>query len=183
MSDFFVALVPERIFIQPAEQAAMEKRMGEWKQENGWIETQKSDCTLGGEAGWRFTPSGSRHIADEDYSDLLTCGFGVEKHEGKGVFTNLEGGLEAALCPVCGENVEEQFYDMVGDWNAAEGSPPVTCPQCGAASDIREYRLEPQWGFSQIGFEFWNIGELVPEFVEEFVAVLGEPVRVVWAHL
>lgn len=183
MSDFFVTLVPERIFIPQAEQAAMERRMVAWMQENGWLEKEKSDCTLDGDGGWRFTPAGSRHIADEDYSTLLTYGFCVKTYEGKGVFTNLEGGLEEALCPACGENIEEDFYDMVGDWAMAEGSPPLTCPCCGAASDIREYRLDPPWGFSQIGFEFWNIGDIDPEFTAEFASVLGEPVRVVWAHL
>lgn len=183
MGDSHITLVPERFDIAPAEQAFMETRMVGWMQKNGWIEKEKSDCVLSSEAGWRFTPSGSLHMTGEPEKRLLTYGFRVEKHAGKGVFTNLEGGLESACCPACGKDVERYFYDMVGEWYEADGFPPVQCPLCGVASDIRAYRLDPLWGFSQIGFEFWNTGPLRPEFVEEFTAMLGEPVRVVWAHL
>lgn len=186
MGDHFLTLTPERLDIQPPEQDAMEKRVVEWMQKHGWVEKEKSDCTFKEGGGWRFTPSGAEHIADERGRGLSIYGFNVEKFDGKrgkGVFTNLEGGLEAAYCPACGGNVETQFYDMVGGWCAAEGFPPVKCPLCGAESGIQDYRCEPPWGFSQIGFQFWNIGEITPEFLEEFAAMLGEPVRVVWASL
>lgn len=183
MGDSYITLVPERAGIDPAEQAAMEKRMVGWMQENGWIERKKSDCVFTEGGGCRFTPSGSLHMAGGTDRGLSTYGFGVQKHDGKGVFTNLEGGLESAHCPACGKDVERYFYDMVSDWYEADGFPPVKCPLCGAASDIRNYRLDPLWEFSRIGFEFWNMGPLTPEFVEEFTAMPGEPVRVVRAHI
>ena len=72
---------------------------------------------------------------------------------------------------------------MTEEWFTDEGNHPVPCPGCGESFDIRDYLLEPAWGFSQIGFTFWNLSDMTEEFVAEFAAVLGEPVRVVWAHL
>ena len=67
--------------------------------------------------------------------------------------------------------------EMVETWYSAEGYPPVPCPQCGAASEIRDYKMDMPWGFSQIAFAFWNtVGDLSQEFMDEFAAELGEPV-------
>ena len=63
---------------------------------------------------------------------LSTYGFGVQKHDGKGVFTNLEGGLESAHCPACGKDVERYFYDMVSDWYEADGFPAEVVDTVGA---------------------------------------------------
>lgn len=181
MGDYATYLVPERCRIDAPEREELARRMVDWLQDKGWIEREKSECVLSGDGnGWRFTPEGARHMADADHEDLVTYGFCVETHETKGVFTNYEGGLESARCPVCGAEIVEDFYDLVEAWYMAEDWPPVTCPVCGKASDIRTFMLEPTWGFSQIGFGFWNLHEdLTEDFVAEFSAVLGEPVRVV----
>lgn len=184
MGDSSITLVPERIFIEPAERDEMENRITAWMIGNGWIEPEISDCVLSEGGGRRITRKGNTHISGcaPDHN-LSVNGFCVEKFDGKNVFTNLEGGLESAVCPSCGENVEEQFYDMTGAWFTGEGNMPVPCPCCKKSADIREYILEPPWGFSQIGFTFWNLWDMTEEFAVEFAAALGEPVRVVRAHL
>ena len=150
MSDSSTTLVPERIFIEPAEREQMEKRITSWMIEKGWIEAEISDCVLSEGGGRRITRKGNTHISGcEPDHDLAVNGFCVEQFDGKNVFTNLEGGLESAVCPGCGEDIGEEF---------------------------------PPWGFSQIGFTFWNLSDMTDEFVAEFAAVLGEPVQVVWAH-
>lgn len=184
MGDSSITLVPERIFIEPAEQDEMENRITAWMIRNGWIEPEISDCVLSEGGGRRITRKGNTHISGcaPDHN-LSVNGFCVEKFDGKNVFTNLEGGLESAVCPSCKENVGEQFYDMTGEWFTGEGNMPVSCPCCKKSADIREYILEPPWGFSQIGFTFWNLWDMTEDFAAEFAAVLGEPVRAVWAHL
>lgn len=185
MGDSFIALVPERYGISPAEQDEMEKRMVRWMQQEGLVEKEKSDCILScDEDGYRFTPQASMRIAGEEFRQMSTYGFRVQKSgRQKFVFTNYEGGLEAAWCPVCEKNIVNHFYEMVEGWYNAAGYPSVKCPLCATASDIRSYRLDPQWGFSEIGFEFWNLGELLDVFVDEFAEKLGEPIRYIWAHL
>ena len=184
MSDSSTTLVPERIFIAAAEREQMEKRITSWMIEKGWIEPEISDCVLSEGGGRRITRKGNTHISGcEPDRGLAVNGFCVEQFDGKNVFTNLEGGLESAVCSGCGEDIGEEFYDMTEAWFSGEDNPPVPCPCCGESFDIRDYVLEPPWGFSQIGFTFWNLWDMTDEFVEEFAAVLGEPVQVVWAHL
>ena len=184
MSDSSVTLVPERIFIEPAERDEMEKRITSWLIEKGWIEPDISDCALCESGGRRITREGNTHISGcEPDHDLAVNGFCVEQFDAKNVFTNLEGGLESAVCPQCGEDIVEQFYDMTEQWFTDEGNPLIPCPSCGKSSDIREYILDPPWGFCQIGFVFWNLWDITDEFIAEFTSVLGEPVRVIWAHL
>ena len=155
MSDSSVTLVPERIFIEPAERDEMEKRITSWLIEKGWIEPDISDCVLCESGGRRITREGNTHISGcEPDHDLAVNGFCVE-----------------------------QFYDMTEQWFTDEGNPLISCPSCGKSSDIREYILDPPWGFCQIGFVFWNLWDITDEFIAEFTSVLGEPVRVIWAHL
>lgn len=155
MSDSSVTLVPERIFIEPAERDEMEKRITSWLIEKGWIEPDISDCALCESGGRRITREGNTHISGcEPDHDLAVNGFCVE-----------------------------QFYDMTEQWFTDEGNPLISCPSCGKSSDIREYILDPPWGFCQIGFVFWNLWDITDEFIAEFTSVLGGPVRVIWAHL
>lgn len=189
MSDSFNVIVPERFTFTTQELTKLEKRMIGWMQTNGWIEKKKSDCVYNKDKGWRFTPDGAKHMAKNgEYLDYLgygaIYGVSVEKLDGlKGIFTNMEGGLESAVCPACAKDVLKDIYDMISDWANAKEYYPLKCPQCGAASDIRDYKLYPPWGFSQLGFEFWNLGIIDPDFVREFSTELGEPVRVVWGTL
>lgn len=104
--------------------------------------------------------------------------------EGKGLFPCDGGEPGEVICPQCGADVAEHFMEMVETWYLAEGYPPVPCPQCGAASEIRDYKMDMPWGFSQIAFAFWNtVGDLSQEFMDEFAAELGEPVRRIYIKI
>lgn len=183
MSNSFNIIVPERFTFSQQELVEIENRMIGWMQENGWIEKEKSDCALNEDKGWRFTEAGAAHMAanGEYRAPLDPYGVSVEKYDGwKGLFTNMEGGLENAVCPLCGKDILDNAYDMISTWFNAKEYYALKCPQCCGSFDIREFRLYPPWGFSQLGFEFWNLGIIDQNFVDEFSAKLGEPVRVVW---
>ena len=113
MSDSSTTLVPKRIFIEAAEREQMEKRITSWMIEKGWIEPEISDCVFSEGGGHRITREGNTHISGcEPDHNLAINGFCIEQFDGKNVFTNLEGGLESAVCPGCGEDIGEEFYDM-----------------------------------------------------------------------
>lgn len=148
----------------------------------------------------QLTPKGMLEVYGSGGPDAVSRPFSVESWleekgalggvavevvaEGKGVFTSLGAGLDEVTCPKCGASIVEQFVEMVATWCTAEGYPLVPCPECGAASEIRDYKMSMPWGFSQIGFAFWNtVGDLSEDFVAEFAAELGEPVRRVFLKL
>lgn len=186
MSDSFNIIVPERFTFSQQELAELENRMIGWMQKNGWIEREKSDCVPNEDKGWRFTEAGAaRMAANGEYrAPHDPYGVRVEKYDDcKGLFTNLDGGLDSAVCPLCGKDILNDAYDMIFDWANAKEYSLLKCPQCGGSFDIRDFKLYPPWGFSQLGFEFWNLGIMDQDFVDEFSAKLGEPVRVVWGTL
>ncbi len=148
----------------------------------------------------QLTPKGMLKVYGSGGPDAVSRPFSVESwreeqgafggvavevfEEGKGIFTSHGAGLDEVLCPKCGANIVEHFMEMVETWYTAEGYPPIPCPECGAASEIRDYKMDIPWGFSQIGFAFWNtVGDLSEDFVAEFAAELGEPVRRVYVKI
>lgn len=148
----------------------------------------------------QLTPKGMLEVYGSGGPDAVSRPFSVEAWleaqgtfggvaveviaEGKGLFPCYGGGPDEMICPKCGADVAEHFMEMVEAWYWAEGYPPVPCPECGAASEIRDYEMDMPWGFSQIAFAFWNtVGALSEDFVDAFAAELGEPVRRLYIKL
>ncbi|WP_022655670.1 hypothetical protein [uncultured Desulfovibrio sp.] len=152
-------------------------------QERGWIEREKSDTVFTERDGGVLRRSGSLRMAGDTDRSLSTCGFGIQKHDGKDVFTNLEGGLKSAHCPTCGKDVERYFYDMGRRlvWGGRFSACKMSVVRCGVR--YPEPQADTLWEFSRIGFEFWEMEPLRPEFVKEFTPMPGEPVGVVRAHI
>lgn len=187
-------LVPERAYIPPEEAREAGRKMLRWMRDNGWIEKTSRGKTYDGE-GYAFTDAAEALVTPRDRPRLfparstvynlpggphITFAFSVVS-DGKEVFHPMEGaGETVAHCPACKKELElGTFGDMINVWFTSDNNPPVPCPLCGAEHDINAYRLDPQWGFSTLGFGFFDIYELSPEFIAAFGAELGEPVRLV----
>ena len=59
-------------------------------------------------------------------------------------------------------------------------SDNITCPLCKIANDIHQFEFTPEWGFSDLGFTFWNLAVLKPSFINEFSQRLSCDVSVVF---
>ncbi len=59
----------------------------------------------------------------------------------------------------------------------------MTCPLCHVAMDIHQFTFSPDWGFSDLGFTFWNWPGLTDEFIAEFKKKLGCDISIVYAHI
>lgn len=163
-----------------------------------WMRKQ-GDLT-GPEDRPQLTPKGILEVYGSGGPDAVSRPFSVEAWleeqgalggvavevitEGKGLFPCYGGGPDEVICPKCGADIAEHFMEIVETWYWAEGYPPVPCPECGAASEIRDYKMDMPWGFSQICFAFWNtVGDLSEDFAAEFATELGESVRLVYIKL
>ena len=93
----------------------------------------------------------------------------------------MRAGWKSACCPICEEDIGEGFFEVVAAWNTDEDWTRAVCPACGRSFRHNGLAGSNQpGGFSQIGFAFWGLNaELTEDFVDEFAAELGEPVRVV----
>ncbi|WP_049847842.1 hypothetical protein [Trabulsiella odontotermitis] len=191
MSDSFTIIVPERVMIPEEEARALGKRMLSWLREKAWVGSPLPGCILTRELGYRLTKKTAEIILPEDlplftwvadHCDQQVYGYlAIDvADELKVVHHSGQGGIVSATCPVCGQEIGEQYYDLIETWWNAEGNDDVICPQCQQSSPLPAFKSEPVWGFSNLSFQFWNINARFSDhFLAVFAKELGEPVRVV----
>lgn len=94
------------------------------------------------------------------------------------VFHTGQFGLETLECPSCKEDIPAEDWEFLSEWDSGE-SDNLTCPLCGVATEIHSYKFDPNWGFSDLGFVFWNWPEFRTSFIEDFKRMLNCEIDVV----
>jgi hypothetical protein len=79
-------------------------------------------------------------------------------------------------------DISKEDSDFLNEW-ASASSNNLTCPLCNVSTEIHEFRFDPQWGFSDLGFTFWNWTQLKDEFIALFKQKLGCEIDIVYGHL
>ena len=180
MSDSNISIVP-KIFPYPNKHEKV-KEILEWLMAENIIETTLSDCLLGASNGYAIS-IGAKNITNfpaELPFDLITNG--LEIISSKQVFHTGEHGIDELICPQCNEDIVFEEWDLE-PWVQNE-SIGITCPNCGSTSSIYDFIFEPEWGFSDLGFTFWNWPENInDDFIEAFKVKLGCEIAVVYQHL
>ncbi|WP_250534834.1 hypothetical protein [Caballeronia sp. AZ10_KS36] len=180
MSDISISIVPRQSTYPEPEKKA--KEILAWLVGRDIVVAEASDCVLGADFGYRFS-NGAKSVvkADGDFSLTLVTN-GLEIITERTVFCGYENGLEDIVCPNCKEDIAQEDWDMFNDW-AQGDTDNLTCPRCKHASEIHNYKMSWPWGFSNLGFTFYNCPNLTDEFIEEFRKRLGCDVDVVHAHI
>ncbi|HEV8515199.1 MAG TPA: hypothetical protein VGQ59_18080 [Cyclobacteriaceae bacterium] len=141
-----------------------------------------SDCVLSSDNGYAIS-DGARRVTnppDELPFDLITNGLQIITE--RQVFDTGENGMDECICPNCKENISSEDWSFFNDWNEQK-SNNLTCPLCNVQTDIHQFTFSPDWGFSDLGFTFWNWPDLTDEFIEEFKQKLGCDISVVYTHI
>lgn len=145
------------------------------------IKPNKSDCVLSSAQGYAID-TGAKALTDEpEYLPFGLITNGLEVVTERTVFHTGENGLDSFVCPQCYEDIASEEWNFSGF--SENGNSLLECPLCHNASDINDYEIEPQWGFSNLGFTFWNWADLNDDFVEEFEKRLGCEVKIVESHI
>lgn len=115
-----------------------------------------------------------------DCTGRFKCGLDIRI--GRTLYTAGENGLNALQCPHCDHRHSPDELDWasaVGEWCEQSGLGSLSCQSCGQAASIASWRIDPVWGFGNLGFEFseWLLKE---EFVTRLSEVLGH--RVAWVQ-
>lgn len=179
MSDYSLSLVPAVAdYPAPPQQAAA---LLAWLVAQQVVAPEASRCTLGQALG--YTPaSGAGAVSTQP--QLLPYKLatnGLEILTGRQVFDTGSLELTALWCPNCAHNVVAEDWDL-SPW-ASQESDQLTCPRCGVGAAPNAYRFEPTWGFSNLGFCFWNWPPFTPQFLAHVAQQLGCPVVVVQRRL
>lgn len=90
--------------------------------------------------------------------------------------------MEEFLCPTCKFDLVENVFDFIGVWFEGIGDTFV-CSNCRGEADINSYHATPEWGFSNLGFAFWNWPDFSSEFILEFKYRLGMDISIVYSRI
>ena len=146
------------------------------------IKPELSDCILSSEKGYAIS-EGAKTITNYPDSlnyDLITNGLRISTD--REIFTTGENGIETLICPNCNQNIANEDWNFLNEWFEII-SDNLTCPLCKVGTEIHKYNFTPEWGFSDLGFTFWNLADLKEEFIKEFEKKLGCDVSIVHNHI
>ncbi len=175
MSDISTSIVPElTIYPNRFEKA---KQIVEWLTDIKAIKGDKADCILSSALGYPID-SGAVVLTTEPKQlpfNLVVNGLQVVTEPS--VFDAGENGLDSVICPNCKEDILAEEWNLEGFIKSE--NPLLECPLCEQQSDLNSYVIEPTWGFSNLGFTFWNWTGFTDDFIKEFEQKLGCKVKVV----
>ncbi len=181
MGTVSISLVPRISEFKNKEERA--KMIIDWLIEIDAIKPIKSNCVLGlEELGYAISNGAKKIVTEPEYLPFDLSANGLEVEFERQIFTAMENGIETLVCPNCDENIAEEDWDFFNEW-ASKESNNLTCPKCKKSNEIHSYTFEPIWGFSDLGFVFWNWVEFKKEFFKEFENRIGCEIDMVYAHL
>lgn len=73
---------------------------------------------------------------------------------------------------------EETAFSWVGNW--AEGQNEFQCTHCLKSNHLVRYKIEPEWGFSNIGITLWNTHwDIKPSIIKELEHLFETPISLI----
>ena len=179
MSDFSISIVPRRSKYPNNKLKA--KEILDWLVSRDIVKATPSDCILSSETGYAIS-KGARKVAfspDDLQYDLVVNGLEIVTE--RQVFDTGSNGIDVCICTICKENIAFDDFDL-NPWNNNE-SDNLACPLCGNETDIHNYTFAPEWGFSDLGFKFWNWSNFSDEFIDELKKKLNCEISIVQQHI
>lgn len=149
----------------------------DWLVSREAIKPIKTGCVLSEDLGYPIGEGAKSLVNEPQYLpyNLLTCGLAVITKNC--VFDAGENGIDSFVCPNCAGDILSEPWDLNDFYE--NGNPDLICPLCNQLADLNNYQIEPAWGFSNLGFTFWNWPPLKDSFIAEFEQRLGCEVKVV----
>jgi len=180
MSDSSISIVP-KISDYPNHKAKA-KEILDWLVSLDIVKPEPSNCVLGSDYGYAISNGGRKVINPIYYFPIDSMINGLEIVTVRQVFINVTERIEELICPNCKMDISNDDWDYFNEW--FEGlTNNLKCPLCKVGTEIHEYKFKPEWGFSNLGFIFWNWQELSDEFIKEFKQKLGCEISVVYRQL
>lgn len=140
-----------------------------------------SDCCLDSEGGHAISEAAKEVTNYPEHLpfDLNINGLSVITK--RQVFDTGGNGIEKIICPNCQMDISHEEWSF-DDWYI-EKSNNMTCPVCHTDSEINGFKFTPEWGFSDLGFTFWNWPAFKDEFIQEFKQRIDTDIVIVYQHI
>jgi hypothetical protein len=165
MSDHSISIVPRQSTFPDKEIKA--KEILEWLVSADIVKPTLSDCVVSSNDGYAISNGAKFVSAEPEYLPFDLGANGLEIITERQVFHTGENGLDELICPNCMQDIANEDWDFLSEWGDNQ-SNNITCPLCNVATDIHQFKFTPSWGFSDLGFTFWNWPPLTDKFIEDF---------------
>lgn len=179
MSDISTTIVPEISDYPNRFERA--QQVIDWLIDIHAIRAVKSDCILSSETGYPIDIGAKALTTEPQYLPFNLVTNGLQVVTERSVFDAGENGLDRFLCPNCREDIVSEDWDFTAF--VETGNSMLECPLCNQSIELNEYIIEPIWGFSNLGFVFWNWSSLADDFIKEFERRLECNVKVVESRI
>lgn len=178
MSVHFIAIVPKQSHYPGNKTKGIE--ILEWLVSLDVIKENLSDCVSGSNGGYAISEGAKNITTTPVYLPFDIIPNGLEIVVERTIFHAAE--LDECKCPVCYKDITSEIWLSFDNW-FEQKLDDVTCPNCNIKADINSYLFSPVWGFSDLGFIFWNWQEFKNEFIEEFKLRLGVDISIIYGHI
>jgi hypothetical protein len=179
MSDHSISIVPKKSSYPNNIEKA--KEIVNWLLARDIIKPTLSDCILSSTNGYPISDGAAQITLFPDYLPFCSLTNGLEVITERSVFDTGENWIDKLICPSCTENIA--FHDWELDsWYNRE-SDNFTCALCRHETEIHHFTFDPDWGFSDLGFKFWNWPDFTDDFIEEFKKKLNCEISIVHQHI
>lgn len=145
------------------------------------VKGKVSDCCLGTDGGYAISNGAVEVTHYPEYLpfDLHVNGLSITTN--RTVFDTGENGIEEIICPSCHKDISYEDWSF-DDWYN-EVSNNMRCPLCHTDMEINDFKFTPEWGFSNLGFTFWNWPLLKDDFLKELKQRIGTAIVVVHQNI
>jgi len=180
MSDHSISIVPRQSSYP--DNIAKAKEILDWLVSKDIVKPTLSDCILSSNNGYAISEGAKEVTAYPDNLpfDLITNGLEIITE--RQIFHTGENSIDKCLCPACKMDIASEEWEFFMDW-VEHKSNNITCPLCNVSTDIHQFTFSPHWGFSDLGFTFWNWPDFTDKFIEEFIQKLGCDISIVYTHI
>jgi len=180
MSDYSISIVAKRSNYPNNNLKA--KEILEWLIALDIVKPKLSDCVLSSNNGYAVSNGAKNITAEPEKLPFFLNVNGLEVVTDKTVFDTGEYGMESCICPNCNKDISQEEWLFIDEWYSQDNDDSI-CPLCNVSFNIHDLKIEPEWGFSNLGFTFWNWPKIKIEFLQEFIRKLNCDVNVVYQHL
>ena len=176
MSDHSISIIPRLSAYPDKENKANE--ILKWLVSLDIVKPTLSDCVLGSNGGYGISDGAKLVSAEPEFLPFSSSVNGLEIITERQVFHTGENGIEELICPNCNQDFASEDWEFLSEWSDNK-SNNLTCPLCSAQRDIHQFKFTPEWGFSDLGFTFWNWSGWANNFLENFKHKLGCDINLV----
>lgn len=180
MGDTYIAIVP-RISQYPDRKKKAQEIL-EWLVKADIVVSEKSNNTLDGD-GYSISRGASAVVSEPSELPFELTVNGMRVFTEREVVHTGQFEPETVSCPACNEDISDGGdLEFIESWASGE-SDDLQCPHCGHTAEIHQFEFDIQWGFSDLGFVFWNWSEFTEEFIKEFSHKLACEVDIIYAKI